>query len=90
MSRRKNHPKKRSPPSSGASATPTESESSTPPSPALQAVVTPVTEVPSLPACSLSESVAPVDLSGSTVAEEPTPGVIRSVLRWVPILGRFV
>lgn len=111
MPRRKNHPKKRSPPSSGASATPTESESSTPPSPALAAAAAPVAEIPPLPASPPSEipaastqvdpfpesaqvnstepviPAAPVDLSGAPVA---APGLIRSALRWIPILGRFI
>lgn len=104
MARRKNHPKKLSPPTSDASATPSESDTSTPPSPALPAAVAPVTEIPSLPISPPSElavtpavpttpeasTVPPADLSGAPIAEAPAPGLIRSMLRWVPILGRFV
>lgn len=107
MPRRKNHPKKRSQHSSDASATPSESETSTPPSPALSSTV-PVTEVPPLQESSMSETASepatpgttetpatpetPTDLSGAPIAEVPAQnsGLIRSVLRKIPIVGRFV
>ena len=90
MPRRKNHPKKRSPLTSSASATPTESESSTPPSPALVATPAGVTEIPPLLETPTAMPAAPIDLSDAPVAEAPAPGFVRSMLRWVPILGRFV